>query len=64
MGGAGDIILIKKNKTKIVRMYGRTDKYMNFKLQMNQKRLGPHEKSLNYGYVYIINNHVSNTINS
>ena len=27
---AGDIILIKKNKTKIVRTYGRTGKYMNF----------------------------------
>jgi hypothetical protein len=29
MGGAGDIILIKKNTTKIVRTYDRTGKYMN-----------------------------------
>jgi hypothetical protein len=29
MGGAGDIILIKKNKTKIVGMYDRTGIYMN-----------------------------------
>jgi hypothetical protein len=30
MGGARDIILIKKNKTKIVRTYDRTGIYMNF----------------------------------
>jgi hypothetical protein len=29
MGGAGDILLTKKNKTKIVRTYGRTRIYMN-----------------------------------
>ncbi len=31
MGGAGDIILIKKNKTKKVRTYGRIVIYINYK---------------------------------
>jgi hypothetical protein len=42
MGRAGDIILIKKNKTKIVRTYGRTGIYMNvdpkwIKIRKNKK---------------------------
>jgi hypothetical protein len=42
MGRVGDIILIKKNKTTIVRTYGRTGIYMNFdpkwiKIRKNKK---------------------------
>jgi hypothetical protein len=49
MGGAGDIILIKKNKTKIVRTYryGRTGIYMNLtpngskKGRIRRRRIAP-----------------------
>jgi hypothetical protein len=47
MGGAGDIILIKKNITKIVRTYGRTGIYMNFdpkcikKGRIRRRRIAP-----------------------
>jgi hypothetical protein len=41
MGGAGDIILIKKNKTKIVRTYGRTGIHVNFDPKWIKKGLAP-----------------------
>jgi hypothetical protein len=47
MGGAGDIILIKKNKTKIVRTFGRTRIYMNLtpngskKGRIRRQRIAP-----------------------
>jgi hypothetical protein len=47
MGGAGDIILIKKNKKKIVRTYGRTGIYMNLtpnrskKGRIRRRRIAP-----------------------
>ncbi len=47
MGGAGDIILIKKNKTKIVRTYDRTGIYMNLspngskKGRIRRRRIAP-----------------------
>ncbi len=37
MGGAGDIILIKKNETKIVRRYDRTGIYMNLRPNGSKK---------------------------
>ena len=46
-GRAGDIILIKKNKTKIVRTYGRTRIYMNLtpngskKGRIRRRRIAP-----------------------
>jgi hypothetical protein len=41
MGGAGEIILIKKNKTKKVRTYGRTGIYINFYPKWIKKGLAP-----------------------
>ena len=48
MGGVGDIILIKKNKTKIVRTYDRTGiSYMNLspngskKGRIRRRRIAP-----------------------
>jgi hypothetical protein len=47
MGGAGDIILIKKNKTKIFRTYGRTGIFMNLtpngskKGRIRRRRIAP-----------------------
>jgi hypothetical protein len=41
MGGAGEIILIKKNKTKKVRTYGRTGIYINFYPKWIKKGLTP-----------------------
>jgi len=41
MGGAVDIILIKKNKTKKVRTYVRTDIYINFDPKWIKKGLAP-----------------------
>jgi hypothetical protein len=41
MGGAGEIILIKKNKTKKVRMYGSTGIYINFDPKWIKKGLAP-----------------------
>jgi hypothetical protein len=46
MGRAVDIILIKKNKTKKVRTYVRTDIYINFDPKWIKKRLGPLEKPI------------------
>jgi hypothetical protein len=40
MGGAGDIILIKKNKTKIVRTYNRTSIYRYMNLSPNGPKKG------------------------
>jgi hypothetical protein len=64
MGGAGDILLIKKNETKKVSTYGRTGIYINFDTKWIKKGLAPRKTSQNDGYVYIINMHVCNTTNS
>ncbi len=47
MGGAGEIVLIKKKKRKIVRRYGRTRIYMNLtpngskKGRIRRRRIAP-----------------------
>jgi hypothetical protein len=64
IGGAGDIILIKKNKTKIVRTYGRAGKYINLDPKRIKKGLTTSKNPQNDGYVYIKNKHVCNTTNS
>ncbi len=38
MGGAGDITLIKKNKTKIVRTYGRKNESKKGRIRRDKKR--------------------------
>ncbi len=64
MGGAGDIILIKKNKTKkLGRMVARV--YTLILTPNGSKKAWPPRKTpQNDGYVYIINMHVCNTTNS
>ncbi len=47
-GRGGDIILIKKNKTKIVRAYGRTGIYMNFYPKWIKKRKNKKTKNSTY----------------
>ncbi len=48
MGGAGDIILIQKKKTKKVGTSGRTGIYMNFVPKWIQKRKNKKTKDCTY----------------
>ncbi len=65
MGGAGNILLIKKNETKKVSTYGRTGIYINFDTKWI-KKVWPLEKPLRMTDMctYIIYMHVCNTTNS
>jgi hypothetical protein len=46
MGGAGDILLKKKNETKKVSTYDHTGIYINFDTKWIKKRFGPSKNLL------------------